>query len=425
MSSDAVVAPDPELPRRFAALRNRDSRPYLFTAGLSMMADNVEHVITYWVLWQKFHSPALAGFEVISHWLPFLLLSVWFGGLAQRYDCRRLIQIAQGMFMLVSICWGILFLTGSLQIWEACILLVLHGCSGALWGPAEQLMLHDFVERGELPSAVRLNATFRSLGVLFGPVVGSALLLGLGSTWGIFANVLFYIPMTIVMARTKFTGHVRDGADVAARPRVGLIGSLRLLSELRSNRLLVSMIVLAGLVAVTIGGALQVSMPTFANELGAGTAGLAYGVLLLANGAGGVLGGFFLEATGLLKPSARAAIVATLGFGVTTLVFALTHNYVLAIVALVIGGVANIASASITQSIVQLEAPPGDRGRVYGVYGVFASGLRVGNGITLGVLGAFLGIPFSVALCAGILIVGTIVSGVFSRTGRRSRKAIA
>ena len=46
-----------------------------------MMADNVEHVITYWVLWQKFHSPALVGFEVISHWLPYLLLSVWLGSL--------------------------------------------------------------------------------------------------------------------------------------------------------------------------------------------------------------------------------------------------------------------------------------------------------------------------------------------------------
>ena len=44
--------------RRFAALRNRDCRPYLFGAALSMMADNVEHVITYWVLFQKFHSPA-------------------------------------------------------------------------------------------------------------------------------------------------------------------------------------------------------------------------------------------------------------------------------------------------------------------------------------------------------------------------------
>ena len=71
-------------PRRFAALRDRHSRPYLFTAGLSMMGDNIEHVITYWVLWQTFHSPALVGFQVVSHWLPFLLLSVWFGGLAER-----------------------------------------------------------------------------------------------------------------------------------------------------------------------------------------------------------------------------------------------------------------------------------------------------------------------------------------------------
>jgi hypothetical protein len=284
-------------------------------------------------------------------------------------------------------------------------------------------MLHDFVERKDLPSAVRLNATFRSLGVLFGPVVGSALLLGLGSTWGIFANVLFYIPMTIVMARTRFTGHIRDAGDVTAAPRVGLVGSLRLLGELRSNRLLVSMIVLAGLAAITIGGALQVAMPTFANDLGAGTAGLAYGVLLLANGIGGVVGGFVLEATGWLKPSARSAIIATIAFGAMILIFAVTHSYAVAIVALVLGGVANIASASITQSIVQLEAPPEDRGRVYGVYGVFSSGLRVGNGITLGILGALLGIPFSLALCAALLVVGALASGLYAWSGHRRERA--
>jgi MFS family permease len=63
-----------------------------------MLADNVEHVITYWVLWQQFHSPALAGFQVISHWVPFLLFSVYFGGLADRFDCRRVIQAAQALF---------------------------------------------------------------------------------------------------------------------------------------------------------------------------------------------------------------------------------------------------------------------------------------------------------------------------------------
>jgi hypothetical protein len=60
---DAAVSvePSPAAPQKFAALRNRDCRPYLFGAALAMMADNIEHVITYWVLWQKFHSPALAG----------------------------------------------------------------------------------------------------------------------------------------------------------------------------------------------------------------------------------------------------------------------------------------------------------------------------------------------------------------------------
>jgi MFS family permease len=68
-----------------------------------MMADNIEHVITYWVLWEKFHSLALAGLEVISQFVPFLTLSMWFGSLADRFDCRRVVQCAQALFMAVSV----------------------------------------------------------------------------------------------------------------------------------------------------------------------------------------------------------------------------------------------------------------------------------------------------------------------------------
>src|SRR6185295_9752780 len=122
---------------------------------------------------------------------------------------------------------------------------VLHGVAGALWGPGEQLMLHDFVGDDELPSAVRLNATFRSLGVLFGPVVGSALLLWLGPTVGIFVNIAFYLPLTLFLFRTRFTGHSRDHG--VARPRVGLVDSVRVLKAVGSNHTLVSMIILGGL----------------------------------------------------------------------------------------------------------------------------------------------------------------------------------
>ena len=405
-------------PAKFAALRNRDCRPYLFGAALAMMADNVEHVITYWVLWQKFHSPALAGFEVISHWVPFLLFSVYFGSLADRYDCRRLIQAAQALFMLVSALWGVLFLTHSLHVWEACVLLVLHGCAGSLWGPGEQLMLHDFVGTDELPSAVRLNATFRSLGVLFGPVVGSALLLGLGPVRGIFVNIAIYLPLTLFLFRTRFTGHLRDHGP--RPPRVGLLSSLQVLRDVRSDHTLVSMIVLGGLGSFFIGTSLQTAMPLFAQDLGAGSAGTAYGILLFANGAGGVIGGILLEATGSIKPNTKAAVVSTAVYGVTTLFFAITGNYLFALALLFVGGVANLASMSIGQTIVQLRAAPADRGRVVGLYGVSANGLRAGSGFTVGILGAAIGIHASLGLSSAALCVGTVIAGVYALRGAKN-----
>src|SRR5690606_18141118 len=83
----------------------------------------------------------------------------------------------------------------------------------------------DFAEPAELPSAVRLNATFKSLGVLAGPVVGSLLLLLLGPTWGILANIVFYLPMTLLMLRTPFTGHSRSG--FVRRERVSILDTPR------------------------------------------------------------------------------------------------------------------------------------------------------------------------------------------------------
>jgi MFS family permease len=383
-----------------------------------MMADNIEHVITYWVLWQKFHSPALAGFQVISHWVPFLFLSVYFGGLADRYDCRRVIQAAQGLFMLVSVGWGVLFLTGGLQIWHACVLLVLHGMAGALWGPGEQLMLHDFVGDDELASAVRLNATFRSLGVLFGPAIGSALLLGLGHTAGIFANVAFYLPLTVFLFRTRFTGHTRAGR--VRRERVGALDSLRVIRAVRADRTLVSMIVLGGLGSFFVGASIQSAMPIFAQDLGAGDAGTAYGILLFANGAGGVVGGLLLEATGWIRPTVAAAVISTFGYGVSTALFALADNYVLAVLLLVVGGVASLTSMSVGQTLVQLLAPPADRGRVVGVYGVAALGLRFGSGLTVGLFGAVVGMHWSLGLSATALCVGTLVAALPALSKRRA-----
>jgi MFS family permease len=79
-----------------------------------------------------------------------------------------------------------------------------------------------------------------------------------------------------------------------------------------------------------------------------------------------------------------AAVVSTAGYGVTTLFFALTSSYPPVVVSLFAGGIASLASMSITQAVVQLLAPPEERGRVVGLHGVSANGLRAGSGFTVG-----------------------------------------
>jgi len=388
---------------RFSVLRNADCRNYLVGGSLSMAGDSIEHVISYWVMFQQFHSPALAGFAVISHWVP-SLFSVYVGAWADRYDCRRIIQLAQLLFMTVSASWGVLFLTNTLQMWHAMLLLVLHGIAGMIWAPAEQLMLHDLAGRGQLASAVRLNSTGKSLGFLAGPAVGSLLLVGLGPTLGIFTNVLMYLPMTIWLTRTPFTGHLRE-ADFGAtrRPRVSPLEALQVLREAAVQPVVISMVLLGGLSSFFIGSGIQPQMPGFAADLGVVEAGLGYGILLAANSAGAVLGGLALEATGLLKPSARTAIVSTLLWSLCMLGFAMSRSFALSVAVLLGAGVFNLASQSIGQTLVQLLAPADKRGRLIGVYQMSSAGLRAGSGLTIGLVGNLIGVHWSLALSATTL----------------------
>jgi MFS family permease len=188
-----TAAPTAPAKRSFAAMRHPGYRVQFATFVFAMMADNIEHVISYWVMFQKFHSPALAGFAIVSHWLPFLLFSVAAGALTDRFDPRRIIQCGMLLFILVSLGWGYFFITDTLQMWQAMVLLVVHGCAGVLWFTPVQVLLYDIVGPADLMSAVRLNATARYLGVLVGPAAGGFILLALGPSYGIFLSTIFYL----------------------------------------------------------------------------------------------------------------------------------------------------------------------------------------------------------------------------------------
>lgn len=408
-------------PIAFAALQHRDYRAYFIGTMLSMMADAIEHVISYWVIFQAFKSPVLGGFAVISHWTPFLLFSVYFGALADRYDCRRIIQISQVMYMVVSFTWGLLFITNTMQVWHACVLLVIHGLAGVLWGPGSQLIIHDIVGSEHLQSAVRLNATGRQLGVLFGPAVGGALLLALGPSVGLFVNSLIYLPLTVWLMLVPYTGHHRQVAPGGRARGLGFKDAIKLLREVSSNRAIISMVALAGLSSLFVGNAFQAQMPEYAHDLGTDEVGFAYSALLAANAAGAVIGGLLLEGGSLLLPRASTAVIAAGLWCVMIVAFAVATSYPLALFLLFLAGVFNLTFSSMAQTLVQLLAPPQLRGRLIGLFNMSGSGLRAFSGVTVGVLGGLIGIHWSLGLSAATLLAVMIALLAFALPGGGDR----
>ena len=404
--------------RAFAALRQPGYGAYLTGTMLAMMADSIEHVISYWIIYEKFKSPALGGFAVISHWLPFLLFSVWSGALNDRYDSRRIIQFGMVLFMLCSLGWGVLFATDTLQVWHAVVLLTIHGMAGVFWAPASQLLIHDIAGRDNLHSAVRMMAMARTLGLLGGPAVGGAMLLAFGPTLGMLINVFIYVPLTWWLWKAPYGPSFRKDA---AHPRSGqsesgFAGVVATAREITGNQVVVSMTLLAAASSFVIGNAYQAQMPEFAADLGHDHVDFHYSMLFAANAAGALAAGLILEAYGLLPARPKAAIVLVILWAACIFGFAISEVFALSVVLLVAAGFLNLAFGAMTQTLVQLHAPNHLRGRVLGLYNMCYHGMRAFSGVFVGMGGSLIGVHWSLALSAAAMLV--IAAGLLAHEMR-------
>lgn len=407
-------------PRSFAALRHPDFRRFCLGNATAMLADNMEHVISYWVIFQKFNSPALAGFAVISHWLPFLLFSVPMGMLSDRFDPRRIIQFGMGLFMVVSLGWGVLFWTDQLEIWHAMLLLTLHGIAGVFWNGPSQLLVHDIVDRDTLPSAVRTTATSRYVGTMLGPAVGSLLMLVMEPAAAMLLNMFIYLPFMLWLWKAPYKAKHRNAAATAAPALRGFGEVAATLRVIAADRVMLSMMLLAAGASCLVGNAYQAQMPAFATALGHADPGVAYSVLLGADAAGALSAGLLLEARGLLAIGPRMAFALAACWCVAFISFAATSLYPLAVPLLYAAGFFELAFAAMAQTIVQLRAPAEIRGRVIGVFVTASLGMRMFSGITVGVVGDAIGVHWSLGLSAlAMLLLVMVLAGYERRTARR------
>jgi MFS family permease len=261
------------------------------------------------------------------------------------------------------------------------------------------------------------------LGVLLGPAIGGATMLLFGPPVGLFINTLMFVPAFILMFILPYTGHGRDEAGSARAPRFSFGGAIQLMRETSANPTILSMILLGGATSLLVGNAFQAQMPEFAHDLGHERQDTAYTVLLAASAAGAVVGGLLLEGKGWLRANARNAAICSILWCVVIVAFAVSTSYPLSVVLLFCAGFLNLAFLSMAQTLVQLQAPAQLRGRLIGLFNTSNNGLKAFSGVTVGVVGGLIGIHWSLALSAMILLAVTVALFALVIPGRGAERA--
>ncbi len=405
-------------------LRNRNFM-LMWWAGLISWVGNYMLFIALPVyVYNETGSTLATSFSVIASALPMIVVGQLAGVLVDRWDYRRTMVIAN--FVLVGV--TLLFLTVlSTPWWLVVPIAFLQSSVGQFIGPAENALLPTLVDESRLGAANSLNALNNNLARLIGPALGGVLIASVGFGGVVTVNALTYLLAALLVLGVRAPQIAREQAVATGLLR-RLVSEWRTgLAAVRRNRTLIlsfSVVALTGLGEGTIS---TLMVPFIKVMLGGG--GLELGLIMSAQAIGGIAGGLLLT-----NFADRFPMLKLLGWGALLggVMDGLLLNYPLfypvlwpSLVLIAIAGVPFAMFGTAQMTLLQTEAEPGVRGRVFSAYfAVFGAAQLVGM-LGSGVLGDTLGVMLINTQVVGYLLTGMIVLFVSGRWLSLRRKQTA
>lgn len=189
--------------RALAPLANPTFRSIWTANLLSNMGSMVQGVAAAWLMTELTQSHLLIALVQASTTMPILLFGVFAGAIADNFDRRRVMLVAQAAMLAVSALLAVVTWQGAIAPWSLLLLTLLVGTGTALNGPAWQASVRAQVGRADLPQAVSLNSIAFNLARSMGPALGGLLI----SLWNVglaFAvNAVSYVVLIAVLLRWK------------------------------------------------------------------------------------------------------------------------------------------------------------------------------------------------------------------------------
>jgi MFS family permease len=364
---------------------------------LSSIAAEMLSLAIGWQVYALTGSFAKLGLVGLAQFVPFTLLVLIAGQVADRHDRAR---IASACLLLQSLgSAGLLWFAGSgtSHIWPVYVVLVFFGTARAFSMPAGSAMVVNLVPPELFQRATAASSSGWQAASIVGPVIGGVL-------YALGPRVVYASALALLMLAGLFMLRVRPRRSTTALSELSLGNALEGLRFIRSRPIVLGAISL-DLAAVLLGGCTAL-LPAYAQDvLHIGTQAL--GVLRTAPGIGAVLTAVLLAYFPLRRQVGRWLFGGVTVFGLATVVFGLSHSYALSLVMLMLLGAGDMISVVIRSVLVQGATPDALRGRVGAVNAMFIGASAELGEFESGMLASLVGLIPSVVLggCATLVVL--------------------
>jgi MFS family permease len=390
----------------FESLHHRDFR--IFYAGqlISVTGTWMQSVAQGWLVLLLTGSPFLLGVSAAARTLPILVLSVPAGIVADRFDRRLIVLIANVSMLVLSATLAILTLTGTVTLAWVLVLAAGLGIANAFEMPTRQSLVTQLVGQRHLANAIALNSLLFNGARVVGPALAGIIVAAAGPGVAFAINTATFVPVLASLL-------VIDPRPVersTARARGALAEAI---AYLRVEPRVAMLLVLLAANTIFASGYLYLG-PSLARDLGQGAEGL--GLVLSAAGIGAVAGGLRLAASAARRRRARVLVAAGLGLMAGLVAVAFSSSFALTLALMLVVGWGTVTYSATSNTVIQTIVPDVLRGRIMSLYTFVMVGLMPVGSVFLGAIADRIGT--AAALGVGGAIWGLIMGAAFAASPR-------
>lgn len=349
---------------------------------MSSVAFQMMSVAIGWQIYSITHSAFALGLVGLAQFLPMFMLTLVVGHVADRYDRRTIAFVCQALQGMAALTLCIATWRGVTDQGLIYLIAAIAGSARAFESPSMAALLPNLIPRAQLQYATAWSTSANQTAQILGPAMGG-LLYGLGALTVYGAVSAAFIGAALLLASIRTEQAVRTRTPLTFESLFSGIAFIR-----RKPVILGALSL--DLFAVLLGGATAL-LPVFARDiLHAGP--WALGVLRAAPAVGALAGSIYLAHFPLRQRAGTALFGGVIAFGVATIVFGLSRNIVVSMIALAALGASDVISVVVRMSLVQLQTPDDMRGRVGAINSLFiGTSNQLGefeSGMTAGLFGA-------------------------------------